>query len=192
MRFDSHLNTVLEASVGLVNRLCPGQARGRPMESPTGADLQTAVAEVLTSPGGRRPRITVEDATAMTRVAATLREVFDHVEAGDVSAAARQVNAMLADSGARPRLDNDPADGWSVHFHGSDDSLAIGWTAGCATGMALAIGSEMAGRLGVCTADRCDRVYVDLSRNGAKRFCSTACQNRAKAAAFRVRNRGTG
>ena len=48
----------------------------------------------------------------------------------------------------------------------------------------------MAGRLGVCAAERCDRVYVDLSRNGAKRFCSTACQNRAKAAAFRVRSRG--
>ena len=47
----------------------------------------------------------------------------------------------------------------------------------------------LADRLGVCDAARCDRVYVDTSRNGARRFCSTACQNRTKAAAFRTRSR---
>ena len=78
-------------------------------------------------------------------------------------------------------------DGWHVHFHGQDDSLATGWAAGCATGLALALGSDLAGRLGVCAAPRCDRVYVDTSRNTSRRFCSTACQNRVKAAAFRAR-----
>lgn len=48
--------------------------------------------------------------------------------------------------------------------------------------------SDLAGRLGVCTAERCDRVYVDTSKNGTRRFCSTACQNRVKAAAFRARH----
>jgi predicted RNA-binding Zn ribbon-like protein len=42
-------------------------------------------------------------------------------------------------------------------------------------------------RLGVCTAALCDRVYVDNSRSGTRRFCSTSCQNRVKAAAFRAR-----
>jgi predicted RNA-binding Zn ribbon-like protein len=51
----------------------------------------------------------------------------------------------------------------------------------------VVLGSDLYGRLGVCTADRCDRVYVDTSRNGTRRFCSTACQNRIKAAAFRAR-----
>ncbi|WP_203218370.1 CGNR zinc finger domain-containing protein [Nocardia brasiliensis] len=32
----------------------------------------------------------------------------------------------------------------------------------------------------MCSADNCDRVYLDTSRNGTKRFCGTACQNRAK------------
>jgi len=49
------------------------------------------------------------------------------------------------------------------------------------------LGGEYWDRLGVCTAPRCDRVYVDTSRNGSKRFCSTACQNRVKSAAFRER-----
>jgi predicted RNA-binding Zn ribbon-like protein len=49
------------------------------------------------------------------------------------------------------------------------------------------VGSSLHGRLGVCSAERCDRVYVDTSRNGSRRFCSTACQNRVKAAAFRAK-----
>ena len=49
------------------------------------------------------------------------------------------------------------------------------------------LGSDLRGRIGVCTAPRCDRVYVDASRNGTRRFCSTSCQNRVKTAAFRAR-----
>ncbi|WP_235619177.1 CGNR zinc finger domain-containing protein [Embleya scabrispora] len=43
-------------------------------------------------------------------------------------------------------------------------------------------------RLGLCGAPRCDRAYVDTSRNAGRQFCSTACQNRVKAAAFRARH----
>ncbi len=50
------------------------------------------------------------------------------------------------------------------------------------------LGGELYDRLGVCTAPHCDRVYVDTTRNGSRRFCSTACQNRVKAAAFRERH----
>ena len=65
--------------------------------------------------------------------------------------------------------------------------MASGWGAGCATGLAIVLGGDLYDRLGVCTAPHCDRVYVDTSRNGTRRFCSTACQNRVKAAAFRER-----
>jgi len=67
------------------------------------------------------------------------------------------------------------------------DLAVQGCAAGCATGLAVVLGTDMYKRLGVCTASRCDRVYVDVSRNGTRRFCSTACQNRVKAAAFRAR-----
>jgi predicted RNA-binding Zn ribbon-like protein len=68
-----------------------------------------------------------------------------------------------------------------------DDSLSAQWAAPCATGLAVVLGGELHDRLGVCTAPNCDRVYVDTSRNGTRRFCSTACQNRVKTAAFRAR-----
>jgi predicted RNA-binding Zn ribbon-like protein len=53
--------------------------------------------------------------------------------------------------------------------------------------LATALGGEYATRLGVCSAPDCDRVYVDTSRNGTRRFCDTACQSRVKAAAHRTR-----
>ncbi|MCY0931275.1 CGNR zinc finger domain-containing protein [Streptomyces sp. H27-H1] len=63
----------------------------------------------------------------------------------------------------------------------------MGWSAGCATALALAIGSNLTGRLGVCTAPHCDRVYIDNSRNAVRHFCSTACRSRVKGAIFRAR-----
>ena len=69
----------------------------------------------------------------------------------------------------------------------ANNTLATGWVAGCATGLAFAIGSNLAGRPGICDSQGCDRVYVDISRNFSKRFCSLACQNRTKAAAYRTR-----
>ena len=98
------------------------------------------------------------------------------------------MNALLASTGARPALDRHDGEGWHLHFHGAQDGLANGWAAGCATGLAIVLGTDDRGRLGVCTAPRCDRVYVDASRNGTRRFCSTTCQNRVKTAAFRSRH----
>jgi len=74
-----------------------------------------------------------------------------------------------------------------LHFHGADDTLADGWAAGCASGLALAIGSDLAGRLRVCAAPAFDRVFVDVARNAQRRFCSSQCQSRVKAAAHRAR-----
>ncbi|MEU5002253.1 CGNR zinc finger domain-containing protein [Streptomyces sp. NPDC021622] len=72
----------------------------------------------------------------------------------------------------------------------TSDTLAVGWSAGCVTALALAIGSDLAGRLGVCQAPKCDRVYVDASRNAARQFSSTTCQSRVKSAAHRARRAG--
>ena len=42
-------------------------------------------------------------------------------------------------------------------------------------------------RLRVCEADDCEGLFVDLSRNGSKRFCSVRCGNRMNMVAFRAR-----
>jgi predicted RNA-binding Zn ribbon-like protein len=144
-----------------------------------------AVGTVLRGAGGREA--TWEEAAELCFVAAELRGVFEAVSTGAVDEAARQVNALLVRTGARPELERHDGQPWHLHFHAADNSLPDGWAAGCATGLAVVLGGELYDRLGVCTAPRCDRVYVDTSRNGTRRYCSTSCQNRVKTAAFRAR-----
>jgi predicted RNA-binding Zn ribbon-like protein len=177
--FDSHVLNLVDVAARLVNELTVSA------DNATGESAdRRAAARAL-----RVDEISAADALALTEAAISMRQAFEAVARNDLVTAATVVNDLMAATGARPRLDPIPGDdGWHVHFHGRDDSVAVGWAAGCATGLALAIGSGLAGRLGICAASRCERVYVDVSRNSSKRFCSLACQNRTKAAAFRDRN----
>ena len=190
VNFDSHVLNLLEVGVRLVNRLTPGQVGGADVVAPQRAQRRAAVAEALGGDGRPAPAVNAATADQLVATAGRLRLVFEAVEAGRLDVAAGEVNAVLRDTGARPQLDRRDGEGWHLHFHGADDSLAVGWAAGCASALALALGSDLAGRLGVCAATGCDRVYVDRSRNAGKRFCSTACQSRTKAAAFRARRQG--
>ena len=186
--FDSHVLALMDAAVGLVNVATPGEDRGAAYDVPSDAGLTARLAEVLAR-GGRPPEVTRQDARAFRGLAEQARTVFEASAEGDVPRAAGVVNRLLRETGARPQLDPFEDGTWSLHFHGVDDSLAHGWAAGVASGLALAVGSDLAGRLGVCAAPGCDRVFVDTSRNGRRRFCSTRCQSRVKAAAHRSRHR---
>jgi predicted RNA-binding Zn ribbon-like protein len=192
VNFNSHMDIVVAVAVGLVNRLTPGQDRGHPRPRLDGGQLAAAATAALRtgSPGTRA--VSGPEAVQLRDIAAELRVVFSAVADGDVDTAAHQVNRLLAATGAHPWLDRHDGEPWHLHFHGAADSLVTGWAAGCATGLAVVLGSDLHGRIGVCTAARCDRVYVDTSRNGTRRFCSTSCQNRVKTAAFRARQAGTG
>jgi predicted RNA-binding Zn ribbon-like protein len=185
------MDAVVTVAVRLVNTLTAGEAHGRPYAPPDGRARPAAVTAALRA--GRRDtrEVSPREAAELAAVAVGLRAVFDAVAAGRADAAARIVNDMLASTGARPHLDRHDGEPWHLHFHGAKDSLVTGWAAGCATGLAVVLGSDLQGRLGVCTAPRCDRVYVDTSRNATRRFCSTACQNRVKVAAFRARGPGS-
>ncbi|GGS54723.1 hypothetical protein GCM10010156_11870 [Planobispora rosea] len=187
MEFNSHTDMIVRVAVGLVNELTPGERRGRPFPSPP--DLAAAAAEGLRTgyPGHRE--VTEAEAAEFAEIAVRLRAVFEAVAAGDIDAAALRVNALLEETRARPLLQRHDGEPWHLHFHGPGGTVAGDWAASCATGLAIVLGGEFRDRLGVCTAPHCDRVYVDVSRNGTRRFCGTACQNRVKTAAFRARGR---
>ena len=189
MNFTSHIDAVVTVAVELANALAPGDAYGRLHEPPDDRALPAAVTSALRAGRSDVRQVSSGEAAAFRPVAASIRAVFDAVAAGQTDAAARLVNDMLDSTGARPRLDKHDGEPWHLHFHGAEDSLVTGWAAGCATGLAVVLGSESRGRLGVCGAPRCDRVFVDTSRNATRRFCSTACQNRVKAASFRAAHR---
>ena len=186
MEFNSHTDAVIRVAVELVNLLTAGYSRGREYWPPEGEERTLAANAVLLDGGGRQAA-TWEEAASFCFVAAELRAVFAAVDSGAVDSAAELVNAMLVRTGARPELERHDGEPWHLHFHAADRSLVSGWAAGCVTGLAVVLGGELYDRLGVCTAPRCDRVYVDTSRNGTRRYCSTSCQNRVKTAAFRAR-----
>ncbi|GAB3426303.1 hypothetical protein GCM10027569_65300 [Flindersiella endophytica] len=183
MMFDSHVATLLEVAVALVNGLTDGTRHGRPFTAPRDDELGAAVTDLLPS----AEAVPADQAAYLAETASRMRAVFQAAADGSFDTAAADLNALLRKTGARPQLDRIGGDPWQIHFHGYEDTYAVGWSAGCATALALAIGSPLAGRLGVCAAGQCDRVYVDTSRNATRQFCSTACQNRVKAAAFRAR-----
>ena len=188
MNFNSHADLVVGVAVALVNLLTEGEDRSRKYLPPDGDERAEKITALFRSAGGRRA-VTVCEADDFGQVATELREVFETVAVGDIDGAAARVNAMLDGTGARPALERHDGEPWHLHFHSADEtSMVKGWQAGCATGLAIVLGGELYDRLGVCTAPHCDRVYVDTTRNGSRRFCSTACQNRVKAAAFRERH----
>jgi predicted RNA-binding Zn ribbon-like protein len=187
--FDSHVELLLDAAVSFVNELTDGERRGRPFTAPRGEALRAAAAAAIPAraQAPRPEQLPTESAELLAHAGRVMRGVFEAMEDGRVDDAAEAVNRLLRETGARPQLDRVPGEPWQVHFHGEQDTYGIGWTAGCATALALAVGSELAGRLGVCRAPHCDRVYVDASRNSVRQFCSAPCQSRVKAAAFRAR-----
>jgi predicted RNA-binding Zn ribbon-like protein len=189
VNFGSHLDAIVSAAAALVNVATPGERQGRPYEVPDGADLIAALHEALLTSDRR------VDPPAPARVgdflvlARETRPVFESMDVGALDDAARTVNGLLARYRPTPFLDSHGGVPWHLHFHGPADADRSEWGGSMATGLASVIGSGYADRLGVCAAPACDRVFVDVSRNGNRRFCSEACQNRVKAAAHRARQR---
>ncbi|MGH3760306.1 CGNR zinc finger domain-containing protein [Actinophytocola sp.] len=188
MNFDSHTSDVLTYAVRLINDVTPGERHGRRFTRPV--DLVAAVREVV--PYARATGHPSEsEAAELAGWATRLRRVVELVDAGEVDGACFELNAIMRATGAMPMLARHDGEPWHLHFHSADAEWAVGCAASMATALAIVLGNPAVDRLGICNAAGCDRIYVDISRNGTRRFCSTACQNRVKAAAFRARRTAT-
>jgi len=187
VNFGSHTDAIVAAGVALVNVATPGQRRGRDYTVPTDSALVDAIAAIQTT---RNSAIPAPDRIpAYVDVAVAVRPVFELAGNARFDDAAALVNRLLARYQPVPYLDRHDNEPWHLHFHGRDTSDRSGWGGGISVGLAAVLGSDHADRLGVCQGSGCDRVFVDISRNGTRRFCSAACQNRVKAAAHRARTR---
>jgi predicted RNA-binding Zn ribbon-like protein len=187
-QFDSYEHSGAVVAVELVNELTLEHAFGRPVP-PT--EPFSAVRRVLEIDPVLAAELRPRDVPAFIALAAQLRRVFGDLHHGDIDAAANRLNELLAAHPAHPHLAKD--DGrWRVHHHPVDAGLVPMATAVSAEAMARMIGAGDGGRLGTCDSHDCDRVFLDASKNGSRRFCSTTCQNRVKAAAFRRRQATSG
>ncbi len=97
------------------------------------------------------------------------------------------VNDLLSEARALPQLVRH--DEWSWHLHATPPEAPLATRMAVEAAMALVdvIRADELGRLGLCAADDCEDVVVDLSKNRSKRYCDGGCGNRANVAAYRAR-----
>lgn len=132
----------------------------------------------------------VRDAAELAAVRA-LRPSLRGLLTSDRDAAVPLVNEILAEHTAVPRLVRHGDVDWHLHAVADDGPLATRISVETAMAMIDLIRADEMSRLGVCADEDCDGVALDLSRNRSRRFCSTACGNRAAVAAYRARKAGS-
>ena len=181
MVFTHDTEVALQGAAALVNTRGSEAGTTRREDSLTRlADLDDFVREYRWSGARARDRVELDAVRALRPRLARLWELD---EAGVVEL----VNALLAEARAVPRLVDH--DDWGWHLHATPDEAPLATRMAVEAAMAVVdvvrVG-ELA-RLRRCGAPECGDVYVDLSRNRSRRFCSTTCGNRVAAAAYRGR-----
>lgn len=177
--FGSYSESGIFVLLDLVNEVDRADDR-RPEE------LHTVLARVLSIDPPSVAQLSDRHVPRFVALADLCRDVIASLDAGDVDTAARAVNDLLVDHPAPPHLAKEEGQ-WRLHHHPAEAELVAMWTAIAAQALARVIGTGRADRVGTCAAPDCERAYYDQSRNGSRRFCTTTCQNRVKARAFRRR-----
>jgi predicted RNA-binding Zn ribbon-like protein len=177
------------ASVEMVNGLT-ARLEADVSRAGTPALALSTLAQVLAIDPPSVAQLGAGDVPGFVALAHELRAFFADVHAGDIDSAAGRLNALLAKHPAHPHLAKEHGR-WRLHHHPVEAALVPMWTAICAEALARVIGTGQVARLGTCERPGCGRVFLDVSKNASRRFCSTTCQNRVKVAAFRRRRDAT-
>jgi predicted RNA-binding Zn ribbon-like protein len=151
----------------------------------TEADLAAHFADRPWLSGRLEPR----DLPSLVQLQRELRSVFEASDAGDEPGVVALVNGLLAVYPVSPHISGHDATTWHLHVAEKGSSVSALVTAECLMGLAMLVVDYGPTRLGVCSADRCDRVFVDTSPNSSRRYCSERCSSRANVAAYRARRR---
>lgn len=142
---------------------------------------------------GERPEdvtaraFTAEDADALRAAVVRMSGVLTDT---DTDRAARTLNRLLDECGARPRLSRHDGHAWHLHVDRGDDA---GWADWLLASGALALAQLLSehGRItwGECASPRCSTLFLDNGPGSARRYCSGTCASRERVAAHRRRKR---
>jgi predicted RNA-binding Zn ribbon-like protein len=130
-----------------------------------------------------------KDAAALRRFVRDLRPVFEASNAGDERAVVDQLNALLARHPVTPYIAGHEDGRWHMHVADRRSSVSELLVAESLMGLSTLVCDLGATRLGVCDAPPCTQVFVDVSPNQSRRYCSDRCSSRANVAAYRARQR---
>jgi predicted RNA-binding Zn ribbon-like protein len=134
--------------------------------------------------------LTPNDVEQLTNVRAELADLFDAATAAATADdVAQRVNRLLDRAQAPPRLSNHDGTAWHLHITADEAPWADWLAAAAGLGLARLLAEDGTGRLGRCAATTCRRAFAGGLRNHPRRYCSPACANRSRVAAFRARRR---
>lgn len=140
----------------------------------------------LAGRGWLHAQCTSRDAAVLRRFSDHLREVF---QADDVREVVDRLNALMEAHPITPRISDHDGDDLHLHVATKASSVAELLISEALLGLATLVCDLSPDRLGVCSAERCDAVFVDTSPNRSRRYCSDRCSSRANVAAYRARQR---
>ena len=134
---------------------------------------------------GTALQLTAGDAGSVARTAALVRDVALAESEPDVMA---RLNALLALAHPQPYATDHDGE-LHLHYARPDAPALEQLTTTVAMGLSQVVVQHGWQRLGVCSAESCDDVYVDTSRNASRRYCSNTCASRSTVAAYRARQK---
>lgn len=179
MRFSDDTEQALAFVAALVNTCSEASASGED-ELGTPDRLARLLDEHVYS--GRRDG-DERELTEVRRARHRLRR-FWHL---DVEESVQLLNRMLSSARAMPQLVRHDHLDWHIHATEADAPLAQRVEVEAALALSDVIRGGAWDQLRRCAANGCEGVFVDLSRNGSKRFCSLRCGNRMNVSAYRER-----
>nr|WP_246461539.1 CGNR zinc finger domain-containing protein [Nocardia transvalensis] len=97
-----------------------------------------------------------------------------------------RLNALLAETTSRPYISTHDGRAPHLHYAWEGDPMDERVKAYTAAGLATLF-CEDPTRIGRCAREGCPAVFIDTSRNGRRRFCSTRCSTRVHVAEHRRR-----
>jgi predicted RNA-binding Zn ribbon-like protein len=122
------------------------------------------------------------------QAAATADLVRAVAVAGSQAEVITRLNDLLALASPQPYATDHDGE-LHLHYARADAPVLEQLTTTVAMGLSQVVVQHGWQRIGTCSAEGCDDVYVDTSRNASRRYCSNTCASRSTVAAYRARRR---
>ncbi len=134
-------------------------------------------------------RVEQRDLAPIKRLRRELRPVFVASDDCNEAEVVTLVNTLLEKHPVSPHIAGHDSSSWHLHVAERGSTVSALITAECVMGLAMLVVDYGPTRLGVCSSDKCDSVFVDTSPNSSRRYCSDRCSSRANVAAYRARRK---
>ncbi|NEK59067.1 CGNR zinc finger domain-containing protein [Geodermatophilus sabuli] len=175
MNYDTYGSNAVELAIDLANAERDDPKWATAFLGAHAEWFEPAASFDLSADGSRQAERTADLIRAVA-VAGSQAEVID------------RLNALLALASPQPYATDHDGE-LHLHYARPDVPVLEQLTTTVAMGLSQVVVQHGWQRLGVCSAEGCDDVYVDTSRNASRRYCSNTCASRSTVAAYRARRK---